>query len=180
MGDIFDFGGFGIERARTEARVGEAAPVLFTGAFDQPVVRKVVVSDNSPFIERVNTDVLAGKLKRPTKNVVVTQDPAPGEQVPLGTPITLTLTIKDIIPLDSLGVVGALATKFADAGQLGGAIDTSENASALKGVLAKKQKFEELSDADRGVAEGFLGQIEGLSENDRSKAFDDIGFVFNL
>ena len=120
------------------------SPDVFINPDVPPVVKPVVVADNSQFIERVNLDQLAGVLRRPTKTLVISQSPPPGDQVPAGTPITLTLTVKQVIPLGSLGVGSALATKFTTVGALQDHIDADANAAAVKVVLAKGMDYQDL------------------------------------
>ena len=146
-----------------------------------PLVEKVVVRDNKPFLERVNESVLIGALKRPTKTVVVSQDPAPGEQVPLGTAITLTLTVKDVIPLDSLSVKPEVAATWATIGALQTAIDSAPNANVLKQVLARSESYEELSNAETAVLDTFFQQVEGeLTPQAKAQVFEDVRFAFQL
>jgi hypothetical protein len=175
-------GGGAVERV---GNVGEAFdirrnPDVFINPDVPPVVKPVVVADNSQFIDRVNLAQLADVLRRPTKTLVVSQSPPAGDQVPAGTPITLTLTVKQVIPLGSLGVDQALATKFTTVGALEDHIDADANAAALRGVLTKGTAYQDLSAGDKGVADGFLNSVGGIADADRAKAFDDLGFAFNL
>ena len=119
-------------------------------------------------------------MKRPTRTVVVNQDPAPANQVPQGTQVTITTAVKETIPLSGLSVSDAVKTKWQTAGNLLDAVDGAQNAEAVKEVLAKKQSFDDLSEADRSVAQDFLSKAGGITGGDQSNAFDDVSFVFNL
>jgi hypothetical protein len=176
------FGGHFIGGNRIEETVSEALasrPEAFTTA--PPVnVRPVVVADNSKFIDRVKTSDLVDILVRPTKTIVVSQSPGAGEQVPLGTQITLTLTVKDVLPLGPLGVSPALAQKFATAGAFREAVDGAGDPDALKQALAGTTRYQDLQGTEKQAADDFLGQLGALSDQDKAAAFDDAGFVFNL
>jgi hypothetical protein len=176
--------GAGLEREVLARRVDvtgvRGRPDIFIGADAPPQVKQVVIADNSQFIDRVNLTQLIDVLHRPTRTLVVSQSPPPGDQVPTGTPITLTLTVKQVIPLGTLGIEATLAQKFPTIGALQDHIDTSANGAALKEVLAKGTAYQDLTPADKGVADGFLNEVGNIPDADRAKAFDDAGFTFNL
>jgi hypothetical protein len=180
MGRFFRLPQDSVREIVTERAGVRFDPNLIGGAAGPPPPQKVIVADNSDFIDRVNARELIGILIRPTRTVVVAQSPAPGDQVPLGTPVTLTLTVKDILPLPILGVDPVVSGKFATVGALQNAIDANTSADALKQVLAKKQSYQDLSQGDKAVADGFLGQLGDLSDQDKQKAFGDVSFAFNL
>jgi hypothetical protein len=172
------FGRLNLEMAHTLERPEASQPASFT-TFGTAPVRLVSVADNKPFIDRVNTGDLIGILKRPTKTVVVTQTPPAGEQVPLGTQITLTLAVKDTLPLGPLGVDPLLVGKFATAGALQDAVEAAPQAEALKEVLGAKASYQDLAGSQKEAADAFLGQL-GVADQDRGTALGDLGFVFNL
>ena len=156
-------------------------PQLFLQPATMPVATPVVIADNSRFIDHVDIKDLGDILVRPTKSVVVSQNPAAGEQVPLGTSVTITLTVKDTIPLPPLGVDDRVATKWLTVGGLTEAVDTSPDADNVKNLLSKNTTYTDLSTAEKAQADQFMSQQLGdLNDADKSKVFDDIGFLFNL
>jgi hypothetical protein len=166
--------------ASPAAAITAMPPELFLQPAMMPVATPVVIADNSKFIDRVDVKDLGDILVRPTKSVVVSQNPPPGEQVPLGTSVTITLTVKDTIPLQPLGVDDRVATKWLTVGGLTEAVDTSPNGDEVKDLLAKNTSYTDLSTADKTVADGFMAQVGDLNDADKSKVFDDLGFLFNL
>src|SRR5262245_41822289 len=56
-------------------------PELFLQPATMPVATPVVIADNSKFIDRVDLHELGDILVKPTKSVVISQNPAAGEQV---------------------------------------------------------------------------------------------------
>jgi hypothetical protein len=138
----------------------------------------LLLVDNTKYLDRVNETDLKAKLKRPTKTVVIAQDPDPSDQVPRGTQVTLTLTSKNQLPLDGLGAIDAVTKKWVTAGVLEDAVDKAE---AVKTIIAKDVEYAQLSQGDKGVVDEFLIQNLGeMSEADRGKAFGDVGFVYRL
>ena len=195
MGRIGSGGSFRIEReapaaGRTAGAVGgvgglspgaigaNVSPELFAEAFT-PVV-KVTVADNTPFIDRVDTDKLLDDLIRPTKTIVVSQTPAAGEQVPLGTPISVTMTVKGSIPTNTLDIDPKVVDTFGTIGALEDAVVNFDNAADLQDILLSGSAYDDLSQSDRGVVNDFLGNVGDFGENERAGAFNDIGFMFNL
>ena len=164
----------------TEFAEVRGRPDIFIGGDAPPVVKPVVIADNSQFIDRVNLTQLVDVLRRPTRTLVVSQSPPPGDQVPAGTPITLTLTVKQVIPLGPLGIEAGLAQRFPTVGALQDHIDQAANGAALKEILAKGTAYQDLTPADKGVADTFLNDVGNIPDADRGKAFDDVGFTFNL
>ena len=149
-----------------------------TKAFAERASTRLLLAANTKYLDRVNEDNLKAKLKRPTKTVVIAQDPDPSEQVPLGTQVTLTLAVKNQLPLDGLGASRTVADKWQTAGALEDAVEKS---APVKAILEKEVDYADLSPADKRVVDEFLIQNLGeLSETDRGKAYGDVGFVYTL
>jgi hypothetical protein len=132
--------------------------------------------DNRDYLDRVNQSELEKVFVRPATTVVLSQDPAAGTQVPLGTQINLTLVAKGDIPTKSIGVVAAVADKWAFAEDVIVAVDTSGD--AVKGVFAKNVDYANLAKGDKAVVDGFLRQQ--LGDVDIAAAYGDIGFIYGL
>src|ERR1043166_6154964 len=94
------------------AKVGQQVTFLPPVFIPQPPAPvKVTVPDNTMILDKVDFSGLLGTLKRPTRTVVVGQTPAPGDQVPLGTQVTLTLAVKEILPLSGFGLLDQVRDK---------------------------------------------------------------------
>ena len=136
----------------------------------------MLLQDNSRYLERVNQLELAKQFIRPTTTVVLTQDPPPGTQVPVGTQINLTLVNKGDIPTASLGASAAVAKKWANAADVLSAVEGA--GAGLKAVLDKGVEYQQLSAGDKTVVDGFLRQQ--VPDADPATAYADVGFIYEL
>src|SRR3954453_21541500 len=103
--------------------------------------------DNTQYLERVNQVDLAKQFILPTTTIVLTQDPVPGTQVPVGTQINLTLVNKGDFPTSSLGVSAAVGKKWVRAGDVITAVESA--GSGLKAILEKGDPYEKLDQGDK-------------------------------
>lgn len=138
--------------------------------------RASLFQDNSQYLDRINQNELEKVLVRPTTSVVLIQDPPAGTQVPVGTQINLTLVPKGDIPTKSVGVIAAVANKWAFAEDVMLAVDT--NGDSVKAVFAKNIAYDQLPRGDKAVVDGFLRQQ--LGDVDLGAAYSDIGFIVGL
>jgi hypothetical protein len=135
--------------------------------------------DNSKYLDRVNQADLQKKFIRPTSTVVLTQDPPPGTQVPVGTQINLTLVAKGDIPTISLGAVQVVTKKWARAGDVQQAIDAAGD--AVKAVFEKEPDYERLGAGDKQLVDGFVRQQLGdVGAADVAQAYGDMAFMYEL
>jgi hypothetical protein len=146
------------------------------GGTEITAARQLLLKDNSQYLERVNQAELQKQFILPTTTVVLTQDPPPGTQVPVGTQINLTLVNKGDIPTNSLGASAAVAKKWARAGDVLSAVEGA--GSAFKAVLDKGVEYEALSAGDKAVVDGFLRQQ--VPDADPATAYADVGFIYEL
>jgi beta-lactam-binding protein with PASTA domain len=131
------------------------------------------VADNSFFRSEIDSTKLNVSIIRPVKTVVVSQNPRPGDQVPAGTPVNLTVARIDDIPLSSLKDTGGLQSA-----NLGVLHDSVASAPAdVKHVLATSTDFNSLSAADKGLLTTYVGSLGGT---DAAKAFPALKLVVNL
>jgi hypothetical protein len=137
----------------------------------------VLQSRGSPFVP-LDPARLPPKV---TKTIVVTQNPAAGTDVPLGTTVELKLAVKEQLPITSLAASAVLAEKFKTAGELT-TILAADNRSAVRKVLEANPDYGSLEPADKAVADAFIAEQfgAGISVPDRSMAYDDIAFIFAL
>ncbi|HEX9312630.1 MAG TPA: hypothetical protein VGA30_07395 [Actinomycetota bacterium] len=175
-------GGSGFEIQDVSKEITYLPPLYIPPA--PPPVR-VMVQDNTQIIEKVDFSGLLGALKRPTRTVVVGQTPEPGEQVPLGTQVTLTLAVKDTLPLSNFGLMEQVRSTWPTAGDLVGAVEkplvNPQTDAQVKVVFASGKSYGDLSQADRSVVDGFINERVGLlSADDKARAYEDIAFVYGL
>jgi hypothetical protein len=135
-----------------------------------------VIKDNAQFIDRVNLVELDKIITKPTRTIVVSQDPSPGDQVPAGTPVTLTLAPKDSLPLGVLGVSATLAGKFSHVAALESEVDKLPQAA--KDVIVGTTEYSALSSGVKESVDSVL--MANIPAAERAKVFDDIRFLVNL
>jgi len=146
------------------------------------VATRIPIKDNKVFAEKFEPSIFADVVARPVKMMVVGQDPAPGEFVPTGTPINLTLTAKDTIPVGGFkGIDATLAGKYKNVGVLQADLENDADpvAKAAKSVLDKKADYAALATNDKAAVDAFVESRVGAAV-DKSKAYNDISFLFHL
>jgi hypothetical protein len=141
----------------------------------------VNVPQNPDFTVKFNPGAFTSSLLRPTKTIVVSQDPAPGDFVPTGTPVTVTVVEKSIIPVSSFtGLTPAVVTQFKTIGDLETALANPSDpvANGAKAALDKGVPYSQLSTADQASINAFAGKITGVT--DAAKAGSEISFMYQL
>ena len=74
------------------------------------------IRDNTKFVDQFDESKIVDTF-RPTRTLVVGQNPAPGNFVPVGTPIDLRLTVKTSLPVGGFKNIDAkVVEKFKDKG----------------------------------------------------------------
>jgi hypothetical protein len=136
----------------------------------------LALKDNSQYLERINQADLQRQFVLPSTTIVLTQDPAPGTQVPVGTQINLTLVNKGDFPTGSLGVSAAVGKKWQRAGDVMNAVEGA--GSGLKAILDKGDPYEKLDQGDKAVVDGFFRQQIG--DADVASAYNDVAFIYEL
>jgi hypothetical protein len=142
-----------------------------------------VIGGDIPQNQRFTTTFNRGALivQRPVKIVIVDQDPAPGDFVPAGTPVTVTVVEKGLIPPQSFtGISQDVVGKYSTIGALEDDLATANDptAAAAKAVLGKGVAFDQLSAADKTAVTNFVTsrKIAG----DSTKAASDISMLYQL
>lgn len=158
-----------------------ATPLIASTVFTVPV------RDNTPFITKFDKDTFKGIVTRPTKTVIVDQFPDPGDFVPAGTPISVKLTVKDVIPTGTFkGIDPTLATKFTNIGALEVDLEKTDDpiAKDAKSALDKKVDYTALSTADKQAVDNFMVNRFGAgavdTEEKKTKVYGDIQFLHHL
>jgi hypothetical protein len=164
-------------------------PVNVTGTSPlptYPTATKIPVKDNTPFYTNFNLDLFKDKIKRPTKTIIVDQDPPPGEFVPAGTPVNVIVTVKDILPIESFVQIDTALSKYENVGALLDDLEKKDDtiASNAKAVLEKEMKYEDLTASDKQNLEGFMknrfGEDVQYTEEKKEKLYNDMMFLYKL
>lgn len=115
--------------------------------------------------ENVATDkYIDDNLIRKTSLVVVDQFPKPGEEVPMGTPVTLTFIAKDVV---DVGDIYDLSDKFRNTysgKQVKDVITQVENNDNMKKILEDSKKYADLNESEKNMAKQFAQEQGVLDE----------------
>jgi hypothetical protein len=149
--------------------------VAWLGGFE-----RVVVPDNSAFVEIFDQDLLAEKIEGPMEFVAVKQDPAAGDYVPAGSRVTVTFFLKDLFPLDTFkGISEEVVEKFDSVGELVEQI----KGSAAQEVIGKDVEYAHLSPGEKVTVDQFIATKVGVEDADeemKSRLFSDIKVLYGL
>ncbi len=179
MGEVNIGGSSKVFSALTGSDVMEISQIYRGG-----LVYKVPVKDNSDFISKFDKDSFGTIVARPTKTIIVEQDPAPGDFVPAGTPINLKLTVKDVIPSGSFkGIDKVVVDKFADIGSLLTDLENTDDplAKDAKSVIDKKVDYASLSTNDKTAVDNYVAnRFSADTEEKKAKVYNDMKFLVHL
>lgn len=148
-----------------------------------------VAADNRRFVEKFDQTTFEQKFARPVKSVVVTQDPAPGEFVPAGTPVSLSLTIKESLPLESFKDIDrTVADKYTTVGAMMADLTRADDATAREAhrVIADEgtRDYASLAPDQKQRVDAFMRSRFGFDPNaspERArKVFSDMKFMNDL
>ena len=165
--------------------LGESVPLSL--AKYGGLVYAVSVRDNTDFSIKFDPDSFKGKVTRPTKTVVVGQDPDPGDFVPAGTPINVQLVVKDDLPTGSFkGVDPVIAGKYEYVGSFQADIENADDrvAKDAKDVLDKNADYHALSTGDQRAVDAFMEERFGAeavnTPEKKSKVYNDVKFIYTI
>ena len=140
--------------------------------------------DNTKFVKTFDESKLDATFK-PTRTLVVGQNPAPGVLVPVGTPVDLKLTVKDLIPIDGFKEINPkVLEKFAGK-SVRDVTDSYRNTEVQK-VLdrAGTGDYDALSTADKAVVNDYIRTQYGVdAAADAAGAknvYDNVKFLNDL
>jgi|KBSSwiStaDraftv2_1062776.scaffolds.fasta_scaffold292657_2 hypothetical protein len=125
-------------------------------------VSAVAIRDNTKFVETFDNSKIVD-IFRPTRTLVVGQIPGAGTFVPVGTPVDLTLTVKNTLPLDGFKEIDPkVLTKFA--GKNVGDLTSSYSGTAAEKVLEREDAgdYDQLSTSDKAVVNDYIKATYGV------------------
>jgi hypothetical protein len=118
----------------------------------------------------------------PTKNVVVTQDPAADQVVPAGTEVKLVLAAKGSLPVGGFQVAPGLLQKYGEGSVAVILKDLSEKGQAVVPILEQEKAYEVLSQSEKNAVIDYAKNV-GLSADTDAEAkliYEDIQFFNNF
>ena len=138
-------------------------------ALREPV--QVVVRDNKPFLQAYDTKKVV-EVYRPRRTLVVGQSPRAGELVPVGTPIDLTVTVKEGLPLDGFKELDPrIAERFRNK-NIGDVLTTLDANEDAKRVFEREgaTDYDQLSANEKGVVNEYMRANLGVDPADAAGA----------
>ncbi len=146
---------------------------------------KVAVRDTSELQEKIDLSRYVDEKKvNPTRLVVVDQFPKPGEQVPKGTPITLTFMSKDSIQVaDIADLSDAVKGKYGNA-QIKAITDDIQSDVEIKKVLTEKKEYSAMTPTEKDAVKKYV-KDKGIVESSAIDAaiaavHKDLVFIYNI
>lgn len=157
---------------------------------DQAVRREeIMVAENRRFIEKFDQAIYEEKYSKPVKSVVVNQDPAPGEFVPAGTPINLSFTIKETLPIESFKDVDkVLVDKYQTVGAMMADLTKADDATAKDAYRVisgeETRDYTALTTGDKQKVDAYMRTRFGFEPNTSAdkarKVYNDMKFMNDL
>ena len=144
---------------------GAATGVSFADSVRSDALTRVsalAIRDNTKFVETFDNSKIVDVF-RPTRTLVVGQIPGAGTFVPVGTPVDLTLTVKNTLPLDGFKEIDPkVLTKFA--GKNVGDLTSSYSGTAAEKVLEREDAgdYDQLSTSDKAVVNDYIKVTYGV------------------
>ena len=138
---------FATETRNPNLRVGAAA---------------INIRDNTKFVDQFDESKIVDTFK-PTRTLVVGQNPAPGTFVPVGTPIDLRLTVKNSLPVGGFKQLDArVVEKFKDKGV--GDVIASYQGTPMEPILSRQDAgdYDTLPAADKAIVNEHLRANYGI------------------
>ncbi len=119
---------------------------------------------------------------RPTRNVVVSQDPGADQIVPAGTEIKVSMIEKGTLPVGSFQVSPAFMGKYAAADVDMVLRDLDEKGQAVAPILQSEKAYEVLSQSEKAAVIQYASGIgvPAANEADAKAFFEDIQFFHNF
>jgi hypothetical protein len=146
----------------------------------------MAIRDNTVFAGKFDPGRFQGIVARPTRTIVVGQDPPAGDFVPGGTPVNVTLVMKDEIPLDTFKDIDVIvAQKYKTIGALQADLENPNDpvSTEAKTVLDKNVEYNALSSGDKLAIDNYILQRFGDqagTEETKAKVYEDVKFFRNI
>ena len=148
----------------TGVNIADPVRITDTVRIDSPLRASVLVNvrDNTKFVTTFDNSKIVDVFK-PTRTLVIGQSPGAGTFVPVGTPVDLTLTVKNTLPLDGFKEIDPrVLTKFA--GKNLGDLTASYSGTATEKILEREDAadYDKLSTADKAVVNDYIKSTYGV------------------
>jgi hypothetical protein len=180
------------EEANMSARETSSASAANTRTTREQAIRReetIAVADNKRFIDKFDPIIYEEKYSKPVKSVVVNQDPAPGDFVPAGTPINLSFTIKESLPIESFRDVDkALTDKYQTIGAMMSDLTNTSDATAKEAfkVISTQENtdYTTLDATEKQKVDAYMRTRLGFEPNTNAdkakKVYSDMKFMNDL
>lgn len=179
------------EEANMSARENSSISAATRTTREQAIRREetIAVADNKRFVDKFDPVVYEEKYSRPVKSVVVNQDPAPGDFVPAGTPINLSFTIKETLPIESFRDVDkALTDKYQTIGAMMSDLTNTSDATAKEAykVISTEENrdYTALDATEKQKVDAYMRTRLGFEPNTNAdkakKVYSDMKFMNDL
>ena len=123
----------------------------------------VQIRDNTKFVDKFDASKVIGVL-RPKRTLVVGQQPAAGTFIPVGTPVDLTVTVKDTLPLAGLKDIDARVFDRFNSKSIGDVLNTLGDNTDVSRVFGRADavEYDTLSTSDKAVVNAYLTKTFGF------------------
>lgn len=149
-----------------------------------PPAPPIVVRDTTKFATEFDATKVTAVF-RPTRTLVVGQSPRAGELVPVGTPIDLIVTVKQMLPIEGIkNLHPAVAERFGKR-NVGELLNTLEQAEAKRVFeTAGATDYAKLSATDKTVVNEYLRGTFGINGAEdaagAAAAYDNVKFMVDF
>jgi len=149
-----------------------------------PAPAPIIVRDNTKFATFFDATKVTGVFK-PTRTLVVGQSPRPDELVPVGTPVDLVVTVKQLMPIEGIkNLHPAVAERFRSrsVGELLGTLTQFEAKRVFE--TADATSYAKLSATDKTVVNEYLRGTFGINGVEdpagAEGAYDNVKFMVDF
>lgn len=148
--------------------------------------RAVNIADNDEFIDRFDPSKLP---LRPTKFVVVKQEPEPGSDVPAGTPVKLFMAFKEDFPVESFNNIEVVVkNKYPNVKALLDDLEKKGDPMSERTMKlltdSSKLSYDELREKDVPIIDAFVQNrfnIDPATQKEQvKKIYDSLRFLSNF
>lgn len=141
-------------------------PIAFATETRNPNLRvgaaAIAIRDNTKFVDQFDAAKIVDTF-RPTRTLVIGQNPAPGTFVPVGTPIDLRLTVKSLLPVEGFKQIDPkVLEKFKD--KAVGDVVASYEGTPMAAVLQRPDAgdYDALPAADKAIVNEHIRANYGI------------------
>lgn len=149
-----------------------------------PAPPPIIVRDNTKFATFFDASKVTAVFK-PTRTLVVGQSPRPDELVPVGTPIDLVVTVKQLLPIEGIKNLHPVVAEKFRARSVGDVLSTLTQFEAKRVFeTADATSYEKLTASDKTVVNEYLRGTFGINGAEdpagAAGAYDNVKFMVDF